>query len=32
MNDKDIFNIKELIKFLEDNHTKENGYKFQIRL
>lgn len=32
MNDKDIFNIKELIKFLEDNHTKENGYKFQIRV
>ena len=32
MNDKDIFNIKELIKFLEDNHTKENGYKFQIRI
>lgn len=29
MNDKDIFNIKELIKFLEDNRTKENGYKFQ---
>ena len=24
--------IKELIKFLEDNHTKENGYKFQIRI
>lgn len=32
MNDKDIFNIKELIKFLEDNHTEENGYKFQIRV
>lgn len=32
MNDKDIFNIKELIKFLKDNHTKENGYKFQIRV
>lgn len=32
MNDKDIFNIKELIKFLEDNHTKENNYKFQIRI
>ena len=32
MNDKDIFNIKELIKFLEDNRTKENGYKFQIRV
>lgn len=32
MKDKDIFNIKELIKFLEDNHTKENGYKFQIRI
>lgn len=32
MNDKDIFNIKELIKFLEDNHTEKNGYKFQIRV